>query len=104
MAFVVLTKTFDTVNREHLRKILLKFGCTRSFIATLLQFHPGMRAHVVMAGSQSSSYPFEVEMKQGCVLAPIIFNMFIVAITLASHRDLQSSDCVGIEYRLDGVL
>ena len=104
MAFVVLTKAFDTVNREHLRNILCKFGCPPTFIATLQQFHTGMRAQVVMAGSQSSSYPFEVEMKQGCFLAPIIFNMFIVAITLASHRDLQSSDCVGIEYRLDGVL
>ena len=43
-------------------------------------------------------------MKQGCVLAPIIFNPLQVAITLVSHHDLQSSDCVGIEYRLDGGL
>ena len=42
-------------------------------------------------------------MKQGCVLAPIIFNLLLVAITLVSHRDLQS-DFGGIEYRLDGDL
>ena len=54
--------------------------------------------------SQSSSFPVEVGVKQGCVLAPIIFNLLLVAITLVSHRDLQSSDCVGIEYRLDGGL
>ena len=63
-----------------------------------------MCAQVVMAGSQSSSFPVEVGVKQGCVLAPIIFNLLVVAITLVSHRDLQSSDCVGIEYRLDGGL
>ena len=63
-----------------------------------------MCAQVVMAGSQSSSFPVEVGVKQGCVLAPIIFNLLLVAITLVSHRDLQSSDCVGIEYRLDGGL
>ena len=57
-----------------------------------------------MAGSQSSSFPVEVGVKQGCVLAPIVFNLLLAAITLASHRDLQSSDCVGIEYRLDGGL
>ena len=63
-----------------------------------------MCAQVVMAGSQSSSFPVEVGVKQGCVLAPIIFNLFLVAITLVSHRELQSSDCVGIEYRLhDGL-
>ena len=60
-----------------------------------------MCAQVVMAGSQFSSIHFEVGMKQGCVLAPIIFNLLLVAITLVSHRDLQSSDCVGIEHRLD---
>ena len=44
-----------------------------------------------MAGFQSSSFP--VEVKQGCVLAPIIFNQL-----------LFYSDCVGIEDRLDGGL
>ena len=63
-----------------------------------------MCAQVVMAGSQSSSFPVEVGVKQGCVLAPIIFNLPLVAITLVSHRDFLSSDCVGVEYRLDGGL
>ena len=58
----------------------------------------------MMAGSQSSSFPIELGVKQGCVLASIIFNLLLVAITLVSHRDLQSSDFVGIEYRLDGGL
>ena len=101
MAFVDLKKAFDTVNRDLLRNILRKFGCPPTFIAILQQFHTGMCAQVVMAGSQSSSFPVEVGVKQGCVLAPIIFNLLLVAITLVSHRDLQSSDCVGIEYRLD---
>ena len=57
-----------------------------------------------MAGSQSSGVPVEAGVKQGCVLAPIIFNLLLVAMTLVSHRDLQSFDCVGIEYRLDGGL
>ena len=104
LAFVDLTKAFDTVNRDLLWNILRKFGCPPTFIAILQQFHTGMCAQVVMAGSQSSSFPVEVGVKQGCVLAPIIFNLLLVAITLVSHRDLQSSDCVGIEYRLDGGL
>ena len=57
-----------------------------------------------MTGSQSSSFPVEVGVKQSCVLAPIIFNLLLVAISLMSHRYLQSSDCVGFDYRLDGVL
>ena len=103
LAFVDLTKAFDTVNRD-LWNILRKFGCPPTFIAILQQFHTGMCAQVVMAGSQSSSFPVEVRVKQGCVLAPIIFNLLLVAIALVSHSDLQSSDFVGIEYRLDGGL
>ena len=103
MAFVDLTKALDTVNRDLHWNILRKFGCPPTFIAMLQQFHTGICAQVVMAGSQSSSFPAEVGVKQGCVLAPIIFNL-LVAITLVSYRDLQSSDFVGIEYRLDGGL
>ena len=94
MAFVDLTKALDIVNPDLLWNILRKFGCPPTFIAILQQFHTGMCAQVVMAGSQSSSFPVEVGVKQGCVLAPIIFNIFLVAITLVSLRDLQSSDCV----------
>ena len=104
MAFVDLTKAFDTVNRDLLWKILRKLGCPPTFIAILQKFHTGLCAQVVMAGSHSSSFPVEVGVNQGCVLAPIIFNLLLVAKALVSHRDLQSSDCVGIEYRLDGGL
>ena len=104
LAFVDLPKAFDTVNRDLLLNILRKFGCPPTFIVILQQFHTGMCAQVVMARSQSSICPVEVGVKQGCVLAPIIFNLLLVAITLVSHSDLQSSDCAGIEYRLDGGL
>ena len=104
MAFVDLTRAFDAVNRDLLWNILRKFGCPPTVIVIPQQFHTGMCAQVVMAGSQSSRFPVEVGVKQGCVLATIIFNLFLVAITLVSHRELQSPDCVGIEYRLDGGL
>ena len=104
MAFVDLTKAFDAVNRDLLWNILSKFGCLPTFIAILQQFHTGICAQVVMASSQSSGFPAVVGVKQGCVLAPIIFYLLLVAITLVHHRDLQSSDCVEIEYHLDGGL
>ena len=86
LAFVDLTKAFDTVNRDLLWNILRKCGCPPTFIAILQQFHTGMCAQVVMAGSQSSSFPVEVGVNQGCVLAPIIFNLLLVAKTLVSQQ------------------
>ena len=81
MTIVDQTKTFDTVNQDMLWNILHKFGCPPTYIATLQQFNTGMCAQVVMVRSQSSSFPVEVRVKQGCVLAPIIFNLFLVAMT-----------------------
>ena len=103
MAFVDLAEVFDTVNRDLLWNIMRKYGSLPTLVA-ILQFHTSMCTQVVMAVSQSSSFTVVFGVKQGCVLAPIIFNLLLVSMTLAFHRDLQSSDCIGIEYRLDGGL
>ena len=79
MAFVDLIKAFDTLNQDLLWNILRKFGCPPTFIAILQQFHIGMYAQVVMAGSQSSSFPVEVGVKQDCVPAPIIFKLLLTS-------------------------
>ena len=71
MAFADVTMAFVTVNRDLLWGILCKLGYLLSFIATLQQFHTGMCAQVVMAASQSSSFPVVLGVKQGCVLVPI---------------------------------
>ena len=104
MAYVDQAKAFDTVKRDIHWNILRKIGFPPTFIAILQQFHICMCAQVVMAGSQSSSIPVEVGVRQGCVIASIIFKLLLVAITLVSLHDLQSIDRLRIEYRLDGGL
>jgi len=44
LAFIDLTKAFDTVNRELLWQIglLRKFGCPPAFLTILQEFHNGM--------------------------------------------------------------
>ena len=74
MVFVDLTKVFNAVNRDLLQSILRKFGCPSTFFA-ILQFNTGMCALVVMAESQSSSFPVDVGVKQGCVPTPIIIKL-----------------------------
>ena len=91
MAFVDQKEALDTVNRDLHWDILRKFGCTPNFIAIQQQFHSGMCAQVIMAGSQPTNFPVEVGVKQGCVLAPIILNLLLVAILLyftvtSNHR------------------
>ncbi|BHF75263.1 hypothetical protein SprV_0501835900 [Sparganum proliferum] len=54
--FVVLTKAFDTVNREGLWKIMQKFGCPRRFIQMVRQLHDGMMARVTDNGAVSEAF------------------------------------------------
>ena len=42
--------------------------------------------------------------KQGCVLAPVIFNLFLVAVTLVFRNGLPSNAGIPINFRLDGNL
>ena len=58
MTFVDLTKTFDTVSRDGLWKIMAKFGIPSRYIAMVRQFHDGMQARVQNDGEYSE--PFSV--------------------------------------------
>ena len=42
--------------------------------------------------------------KQGCVLAPVIFNLILVAVTLVFRNNISAADGVRIKYRLDSSL
>jgi len=52
--------------------VLNKFGCPPHFLQILREFHDGMSARVTV----DESDPFdEFDVKQGCVLAPVILNL-----------------------------
>ena len=71
------------LRNNHYYYYFSNYGCPPSFVSILQQFHTGMCAQVVMAGYQSASLSADVGVKQGCVLAPIIFDLFlVVAMTL----------------------
>ena len=43
-------------------------------------------------------------MRQGCVIAPVIFNLFLAAVMLTAKKHIRPEDCVQLTYRLDGNL
>jgi len=90
LAFIDLMKAFDTVNRDLLWQILMKVGCPPALLTILQKFHNGMHAKVVIGGRESDHSTFDVlvGVKQACVMAPVIFNLFLVAVTLACRNGL----------------
>jgi hypothetical protein len=98
--FIDLTKAFDTVNREALWTMLAKYGCPRKFIQIIRLFHDGMSGQVLSSGDQSDHFEITNGVKQGCVLAPVLFNLFFTCVLRHAVQDLQEG--VYVRYRYDG--
>ena len=73
--FIDLTKTY-TVNREALWVILSKLGCPTKFMNRIHQFHDDMTGQVLLHGEASEPFSISNGVRQGCVLAPVLFNLF----------------------------
>ena len=99
--FIDLTKAFDTVNREALWVILPKLGCPTKFVNLICQFHV-MTGQVLSDGEASESFSISNGVKQGCVLAPVLFNLFFTCVLNHATRDLEEG--MYLRYRLDGSL
>jgi len=74
VAFIDLTKAFDLVSRSGLFAILRRFGCPDTLLNIILKLHDNMHATVQVSGSRSRRFPIKRGAKQGCVVAPTLFN------------------------------
>lgn len=103
MAFIDLTKAFDTVNRQALWNMLSRYGCPDKYVRILRLLHDGMLA-TVLSNNGSESEPFTVEtgVKQGCIIAPTLFSIFIAAILHLIGNELPQG--IPVLYRTDGRL
>ena len=76
VAFIDLTKAFDFVSRDGLFKILPIIGCPPKLLSFIKSFHDGTQGTVQYDGSISEAFSINSGVKQGCVLASILFNIF----------------------------
>ena len=86
VCFIDLTKAYDSVDRTLLWTVLARLCVPQNMISVIRQFHYGMRACVRLDDRMCSRW-FAVEqgLCQGCVLAPLLFNiLFAVVINVAS--------------------
>ena len=100
--YIDLTKAFDLVSRNGLFDLLKKIGCPPKLLSLLISFHADMKGKVRYDGSSSGSFPINSGVKQGCVLAPILFGIFFSM--LLSHAFDSSTDGIYLHTRSDGNL
>ncbi|BHF60054.1 hypothetical protein SprV_0100301500 [Sparganum proliferum] len=98
--FVYLRKTFATVNREGVWKIMQKFGCPERSARMIRQLHDGMMTRVTNNGTISEAFAVTNGVKQGCVLVTTPFSLMLSAMLFDAYRDERPE--IRIAYRTDG--
>ena len=76
IAFIDLTEAFDLVSRNGLFKILPKIGCPPKLQSMIESFHTNMKGTVQFNGSSFRPFDIRSGVKQGCVLAQTLFEIF----------------------------
>jgi len=90
LIFVDLTKAFYPVNREGLWRILSHVGVLSKLINIIRSLHDGMRTTVLDHGGESDAFAVQNGTKQGCVLAPIFFSIFIACMIYDAFKELDT--------------
>lgn len=76
-AYIDLTKAYDSVNRWALWKVLRLYNVPAKLIALLEDLHTGTTAAVRLDGKLGPAFEVTAGVRQGCVAAPMLFNVFI---------------------------
>ncbi len=78
--FIDLKKAYDSVDREALWKVLEAYDLPPKINRILQNLYDGNQAAVKLRGKKSEWFPLNSGVKQGCVISPLLFNVFIDAV------------------------
>ena len=86
--FIDLSKAFDTVPRDILLRKLRNFGVTGNFFNIIRNIYTNDRAYIKLDGKITKSFTINQGVRQGCVLSPLLFNIFMADLA----RSLDTTD------------
>ena len=93
LCLIDLTNSYSDVNRNLLWDVHAHFGVPPRMLTVIRHFHDGMQACVPLDDGQCSSDKLDVGqgLRQGCVLTPLLFNMFTAAPSVCEKCFLADS-------------
>ena len=74
--FIDLRKAYNSVPREALWQVLKKYGFPSTLVNIIRSLHDSMKAEVTVGGSTTPEIQVTNGFRQGCTIAPTLFNLF----------------------------
>ena len=75
--FIDFKKAFDRVWHKALWKVMRKYNINNNIICTSMLLYDHAKSLVLVAGKRSNWFTSKVGVRQGCVLSPYLFNLFL---------------------------
>ena len=104
VAFVELTKAFDTVTRKGLWMIMERLCCPTKFLSMVIQLHKDQRSQVWLNSDLPGLFPVVNSVKRGLCSGTDSVQHFFCIMLKHAMEDLDDDGAVYIRYRLDGNL
>lgn len=82
-SFIDFSKAFDHINRSLLWEKLAVLGIQGNILNCLMALYENVKCCVRVNGSFTDWFPVDTGVKQGCILSPILFAMYINDLTIA---------------------
>ena len=97
MCFIDISKAYDSVNRNLLRKVCRKYGISEKLVDLLRLLYQNSRAKVRIEGDLSDEFSIESGVLQGGTPSPILFNILFDFII---RRVLEEAGIEGVKNSL----
>ena len=97
VCFVDFKRAFDSVNREKLWAVLKTNGLKGTLMKVIKSMYEGVKTCVRVNGDYTDFFNCDEGLKQGCLLSPILFSMFVNEFT----KIIETSGLRGIQLHPD---
>jgi hypothetical protein len=102
LAFVDLRKAYDSIPREALWRVLSAYGVGAKVVELLADLHTGTQAAVKLAGNHGDWFDINRGVRQGCVIAPLLFNVYFDCVVRVALAEMPDGSGVRLAFRADG--
>ena len=82
-----LEKAYDRVDREALWKVMSKYGVRGKLLEAVRGFYVNSRVCLRVDGLKGRKFVVNVGLRQGCVMSPWLFNLFMDSLVREVKRE-----------------